>query len=404
MKEQALKGIKVVGFVTAGVGPLVTRSFAVNGASVVVVESNKRPNNMRVRGPFKDDKPGVNRSYFFACHNSDKYDMCLDLKHPRAKEVTRKLLSWADVFVDNWRPGVMESWNLSYEEARAIKPDIIMIGLTQQGQTGPHRKVSAYGYHLAGLGGFINQTGWPDRAPVSVGPYPDFIAPRFGTIALLAALDYRRRTGKGQYIDISQYENSLLFQIPTILDYTVNNRINSRNGNRSPYAAPHGAFRCKGNDKWCTIAVFKDSEWEAFCNVIGRPAWTQEPKFSSLAGRKEHEDELNQLVEKWTVDHTAEDVMMMMQEAGVPAGAVRNMGDIVEDCPQMEHRNFWKKLDHPEIGETTVFGNSYTLSKTPYRLERPSPCLGEHTEYVCREFLGISDEEFVDLIQDGVLN
>jgi benzylsuccinate CoA-transferase BbsF subunit len=403
MRKGALEGLNVVGFTTDGVGPLTTKFLATEGATVVVIESQKRPDGMRLRTPFKDNKPGMNRGYRFAVINSDKYDMCLDLKHPRASEVTEKLMKWADVVIDNFRPGVLESWNLSYEEVASIRPDIIMVRLSAQGQTGPNRMAAAYGPHLAGYNGFVTLTGWPDRGPVSIGAYTDIIAPRFGVIAVLAALDYRRRTGKGQHIDISQFEASMQFLTPAILDYEVNNRLQSRDGNKSPCAAPHGAYRCKGEDKWCAIEVFSDAEWQIFCRVIDMP-WTQHTKFSTFDGRKEYEDELNKLVENWTIQHSAEEVMMMMQQVGVASGVVRNMGDVVTEYSQLGDRHFWWEIEHPELEKITVFGTSYKLSATPYSVQRPAPCLGEHTQYICTNFLGMSDEEFINLYADGVFN
>jgi benzylsuccinate CoA-transferase BbsF subunit len=296
----------------------------------------------------------------------------------------------------------MDNWGLGYEDVKATNPGIIMIGLSYEGQTGPNRLAAGYGGSLAGYAGFVSITGWPDRAPVTVGAYPDIVSPRFGVAALLGALDYRRRTGKGQYIDRSEHEAAIQFLIPAILDYTVNKRIQTRDGNRSPYAAPHGVFQCKGDDKWCAIAVFTDTEWEAFCKVIGNPEWAQETKFSTLAGRKENEDELNELVEQWTVNRSDEEVMMIMQQGGVEAGVVRIGGDAIKNCPQLAHRNYWWTLEHPEIGNTMYAGNSFLLSKTPYQLQRPAPCFGEHTEYICTQLLGMSDEEFVDLFQNDV--
>lgn len=407
MQKQALNGLKVVGFVEAGVGPLTLKALATHGATVVVIESEKRPHMNRVSGPFKDDKPGLNRSYSFAFTNSDRYDMLLDLKHPRVNEVTRRLVSWADIFVDNWRPGVMENWGLSYEKVSEINPEIIMMGLSHEGHTGPHRTVAGAGAVLSGYCGMIHLTGWPDRPPVTLGArgiLPDLVSPRFGVIAALAALDYRKKTGKGQYIDISEYEVAIQFLTPSILENTVNKRVMNRDGNRCLYAAPHGVYRCKGDDRWCAIAVFSDSEWEVFCQVIGNPAWTQDIKFSTLSKRKENEDELNELVEEWTRNHAAEEVMMMMQQAGVGAGPVRGTGDIVENCPQLKYRNHWRKLEHSEMGETLYQGSPYILSKTPYQLQRPAPCFGEHTEYVCTEFLGMTDKEFIELYQEGVFS
>ena len=205
-----------------------------------------------------------------------------------------------------------------------------------------------------------------------------------------------------QFIDMAQTEVAVNMVGEHYLDYTMNKRIPKPVGNRSSYAAPHGCYQCKGDDEWCAIAVFTDSEFEAFCRVIGSPAWTRETKFSTLGGRIEHEDELNILVEEWTVNHTAEEIMVMMQQAGVEAGVVRTGGDIIKNCPQLEHRHYWWTLEHPEIGEADYGGNSFILSKTPYRLQRPAPCLGEHTHYICTELLGMSDEEFTKLFQEDV--
>ncbi|HVN98209.1 MAG TPA: CoA transferase [Syntrophorhabdaceae bacterium] len=398
----ALNGLKVVAFVTEGVGPLLTKSLATNGATVVLVESTKRPDGTRLRSPFKDNEPGMERSYRFAAANSDKYDITINLKHPRAREVTRRLIQSADAIIENFRPGVMEGFGLSYEAVRAINPSIVMMSLTSQGQTGPYRSMAGYGPHLAGYSGFTALAGWPDRWPVTVGPYTDMIAPHFGVVALLAALDYRRRTGEGQYIDLSQLEASLHFLSPAVLGYIANGMIQTRNGNKSPYAAPHGVYRCRGDDNWCAVAVFTDPEWKSFCGVIGNPQWTEREEFASLPARKENEAELDHLVEQWTLEHTAEEVMELLQRGRVAAGVVRNAGEIIENCPQLKHRHFFWKLEHPEIGVMNVFGSGYKLSRTPYRIARPAPRLGEHTEYVCTRFLKMRDDEFLTLFAEGV--
>lgn len=402
MQSQALRGLKIVGLVTAAAGPMLLRRLAMHGATVIHVESSRRPDITRTMTPFKDNRSGLNRSYRFAVNNQDQLDLCLDLKHPRAREITPRLVRWADVLVDNYRPGVLEKAGLGYEEARAINPDIIMISMSQQGQTGPDRAAAGYGPDLAGKAGFVWLTGWPDRSPVSLGAYPDYVSPRFGAAAVLAALHYRQKTGKGQYIDLSQYEASIHFLTPAMLDYAVNGRVKTRDGNKCDYAAPHAIYRCQGNDEWCAIAVYSEADWTNFCKIIGSPAWTGDAKFSSLAARKEHEDELNRLVEEWTTKNTPEEVMTLMQEGGVEAGAVRTVGDVILNCPQSAFRHYWQTTVHPEIGPITSDGCSYLLSKTPYQVQRPAPCLGEHTQYVCHDLLGVSDEEFVELEQSGV--
>jgi len=297
----------------------------------------------------------------------------------------------------------MKRMGLGYEELRKVKPDIIMLSSCMQGQTGPHANHPGFGYHLSALSGFIQIAGWPDRTPVGpVGPYVDFIAPRFTALIILAALDYQRHTGKGQYLDLAQYENGVHLIAPLILDYVVNRRVAGVMGNRSDYAAPHGAYRCRGEDRWCAIAVFTDEEWGGFCKVIGSSALTEEPKFSTFLARKETEDELDRLVEGWTIGHTAEEVMTLMQAVGVAAGVVETGEDVLDRDPQLKHRHSFWELDHPEIGKYRAAGPSFLLSKSPYKIRR-APLLGEHNEYALKKVLGMSDEEIAELIMEGVV-
>lgn len=230
----------------------------------------------------------------------------------------------------------------------------------------------------------------------------DFIAPRFNALAILAAFDYRRRTGKGQYIDVSQFENGVHFMAPLILDYEVNRRIAGRMGNRYPYAAPHGAYRCRGEDRWCAIAVFTDEEWQGFAKVIGSPAWTGDPRFSTLPARKENEEDLDKLVEEWAVNHPAEEVMRRMQAAGVSAGVLSNAKELLLHDPQLKHRRSFRQLDHPEIGKHFVHGPSFILSKSSYELRR-APLVGEHNEYTLKEIVGLSDDEITEMVIEGVI-
>ncbi len=404
MKIQPFEGLKIVGLVTAGVGPQVMRVFSQFGATAVRVESITKLDIGRVIAPYKDNVPGINRAGYMAVPNQNLYSLALDMNHPKSRQVVQRLINWADVVVENFRPGQLAKWKLSYDDIKKTKPDMIMLSLSQQGQTGPFRMMAGYGGHLQGLVGFVNLTGWPDRSPCLVDrSYPDQIGPHFGVSALIAALDYKRRTGKGQYIDISQYEACLQFLSPVLLDYTVNNRVQTRTGNRNDLAAPHGAYRCQGEDRWCAIVVSKDTEWKAFCRVIGSPPWAQEPRFNSLKARKENEDELNHLVEEWTIQHTAEDVMKMMQDAGVPAGLVRIASEVIENCPQLKHRHYFWYVQHPEMGKVINLRVGYLLSKTPAQIRTTAPCLGEHTEFVCKELLGIPEDEYVDLLVADVL-
>jgi len=402
MHKMVFEGVKVVDFGWVLAGPLVLKSLADYGATVICVESNKRPELLRTTTPYKDGVAGVNRSGYYAFYAPNKYSIGLDLTQPDGLEVAKKLVSWADIVADNHRPGWMEQVGLGYDELRKINPDIIMIQSSNQGLTGPHASYPGLGNHLNGLSGLVNFIGWPDQGPVSlIVAYTDYLAPLFALSALVAALDYRRRNGKGQLLDVSQFEIGLQLLVPSILNYSVNGVEDIRMGNSSPYAAPHGAYRCKGEDRWCAIAVFDDAEWDGFCRVIGNPSWTLDPKFTTLKCRKDYEEELNRLVEEWTVTHTAEEIMSLMQEAGVAAGVVQNAQDLYQD-PQMNARGYFWKMEHKEMGEFTHLGQPSILSKTPAEPQRPAPCLGEQAEYVCKELLGMPENDFDKLLLDGV--
>ena len=401
MDMKVFEGLKVVDFGWAIAGPLTLKYLADYGATVICVESPQRPDLLRISTPYKDGVAGVNRAGYFAYFAGNKYSIALDLNKASGIEVARKLVAWADVVADSHRPGVIEGWGLGYEELIKTKSDIIMIRSSNQGLTGPSASHPGLGNQINGLAGFINLVGWPDQEPISlIVAYTDYLAPHFAATALIGALDYRRKTGKGQLLDISQLEVGLQLIAPLLLNYMVNGQEAKAKGNSCDYAAPHGAYRCKGEDRWCAISVFTDAEWESFCKAIGEPTWTREPKFSTLGGRKEHEQELNKLVEEWTCNHEAEEVMKLLQEVGVAAGVVQNAKDLYHD-PQLKERDCFWVAEHNELGKFSHLGQPSRLSKTPAKLHRSAPCLGEHTEYICRELLGIAESQFDEYLVEG---
>jgi benzylsuccinate CoA-transferase BbsF subunit len=402
MSPPPLEGIKVADFTRFIAGPLVTKVLAGYGAQVVRIEGVGKIDGSRLSSPFKDHIQGGNRAGQFNQDNTGKLSVAINLTTPQGLEVAKKFVAWADIVVENFAGGSMERMGLGYEVLKKIRPDIIMLSSCMQGQTGPHYRHPGFGPHLAALSGFKYLTGWPDRRPMNLGPYTDFVAPLFSVTAILAALAYRRRTGKGQYIDMAQFENAVQFMSPHLLDYQVNGRIAERKGNHYPYAAPHNAYRCLGEDRWCAIAVFTEEQWPSFCKAIGDPAWSKKEKFATFMGRKENEDELDGLVEEWTCRQTAEDVMLILQKAGVAAGVLETARDLLENDAQLKHRRFFEPLDHPEIGKYYGYRSSFILSKAPYRLKR-APLLGEHNDYALKTFLGLTDDEISQLVIDGVL-
>ena len=400
-KGKALENAKVLDFSWAFAGPFIGAYLGDYGAQVIKVETHSRLDVTRVSSPYKDGITGVDRAGSFPVANSSKYGLTLDWKHPRAKEILHKLVNWADVVVENFGAGVMERQGLGYEALRKVKPDIIMLSSTIQGQTGPRRSFVGWGWNAVALTGIANLTGWPDRSPVgTIQAYPDSIVPWFGTVAVLSALDYRRRTGKGQHIDISQYETTAHFLAPLLLDYAANGHESTRTGNRCSFAAPHGVYRCKGDNRWCAITVFSDDEWQSLRRVLGSQVGLSDAKFSTFELRKSSEDELDRLVEAWTIDYSPEDVMTRLQQAGVAAGVVKSNKEVFED-PQLAARNYFQPVQHREIGQMLQQAWPVELSRSP-RESRPAPCLGEHNEYVCTKILGLSDAEFVDYLNAGV--
>jgi benzylsuccinate CoA-transferase BbsF subunit len=403
-RKQVFSGIRVVDFSWYAVGPQTAKNLGDHGAEVIRVESSVNPDGLRRVGPFKDGVSGLNRSGYFNNQNPNKYSITLNLTLPQAVEIARRLVARADVVIESFTPGVMENFGLGYEDLRKVKPDIIMVSASSQGRGGPHSHHSAYGHVQQALCGVNHLTGWPDGCPTGVhGPYTDYFVPHLCTTVMIAALEYRRRTGKGQYIELSQLEASIHCLETAILDYTVNSREQGRIGNQHPQASPHGAYRCKGEDRWCTIAVFTDEEWQSFCRVIKNPEWCHDTKFTTLAGRLDNAEELDRLLEEWTLKYKAEQVMKLMQAARVAAGVAQTSKDLHAD-PQLQHRNHYWVLAHPETGPATYDSMAYKLSKTPGQARMPAPCLGEHNAYLCTELLGMPDEEFVGLMGEGVFD
>jgi len=403
MEKDVFRGIKIVSFAWAVVGPLTMKYFADYGATVIRIESSTYPDANRLNAPMKDGKSGFNRSGYYNYYNSNLMSMTLNMSHPKASHIIKRLVARADVVMENFATGVMEKWGLGYEALKEIKPDIIMLRQSGFGTPGPYAKLPAFGMTLAGITGIPNFIGWPDSSPLPIGvaAYTDYICPRFASAALIAALDYRKKTGKGQCLNLSQFETSLYFILPAILDRDANNREPVRTGNACSYASPHNVYRCQGDDRWCAIAVVTEEQWKSFCCVIGNDNLAHDERFATLLARKRNEEELDTIINTWTANLTAEDVMEKMQDAGVPAGVVQNAGDVYRD-PQLNNREAFWRLVHPEIGLSTHLGQPFRLSATPAQGRTPSPCLGEHTEMVCHDFLNMSDEEFIQLANEGV--
>jgi benzylsuccinate CoA-transferase BbsF subunit len=296
----------------------------------------------------------------------------------------------------------MRKWGLYYDDLVQMKPDIIAVSASQQGHTGPHADYLGFGYNLQALSGINHLTGYPDGYPLGTSVnYPDFVIPMFVASVIMSALLYRRRTGQGQHIDLSQYQAMAALLGPALMDYMVHGRVACRMGGRSATAAPHGVYQCQGEDRWCVIAVYNDTEWTALCRVMGEPAWAHEVRFQTSSGRLQHVDDLDRLLTTWTLQHPPEAIMHHLQKAGVAAGVVQNAHDLLEVDPQLRHRGHYHVLDHPVTGPTLYMGPAFALSATPALL-RPAPCLGQHNAYVYGQLLGMSEADIAHYTQEKV--
>ena len=405
MPIKPLDGIKVLDFCWVAVGPMTTKYLAEHGATVIRVESSKRPETLRRAAPFPDGVSGINRSGYFANYNANKYGVTIDMGHPRARDLVLRLAAWADLVTENFTPGTMERWQLGYQDLKEVNPGIVMFSTSMLGRGGPMENQPGFGPVLSSLAGLTHITGWPDRDPVNpYGAYTDFIGPRFAVAAILAALDYRRRTGEGTHLDMSQLEASLHFSAPYLLDRAVNGREQGRRGNRDPDAAPNGAYPCLGDDRWIAISCQSDREWQTLSRLMAPEGGNVDhpDSFSTLAGRKSMEDELDRMVAEWTKEQDASALMHTLQEAGVPAGVVNDCRDLFED-PQLSHRQHFTFLDHPEIGRYGSDRAEFNLSKSPGSLDTAAPLLGQHTEYALKELIGLTGQEYRSFEEDGVL-
>jgi len=387
-------------------GPLATRYFADHGATVIRIESRRRPDFLRTLRLTPDTPGGVDGAHHFAVLNAGKLSVALDLSRPEGVAVARRLALWADAVSESFAPGAMARWGLDYAALVRDRPDLVMISTCLNGQTGPERRYPGFGGQGSALAGFNHLTGWPDREPVGpFGTITDSLSPRFAALLLAAALLHRRRTGQGQHIDLSQVEAGIVCLTESIITYTGNGEVLGRIGNRARHAAPHGVFRCadeEERERWVAIAVHDDDDWRRLVGVLGEPAWTTDPDLATAARRLARVDEIEERLGAWTRGRTASTVAELLQGAGVDAAPVADFGDLQQD-PQLAHRDHFHMVEHPVLGRHPVEGDALRFSAMAPRVDAPAPRLGEHTEHVLRDLLGMRAEELTRLSDAGVL-
>ena len=399
----ALEGIRVLDFTWVVAGPFATRMLADLGAEVIKVQSQVTSRGFDSNG-----------AAAFSTFNRNKFGVVLNMRKPEAVEIARRLAAVSDVVVDNFSARVMKSWGMDYESLKALNPGIICVSMSGPGHSGPWRDYVSYGPTLQALSGMTHLMGFPGRAPQGFGySYADHAGGVTGAVAILAALEHRANTGEGQWVDLGQLEAMTALIGPAFLDYAVNGDVAQPKGNllQSRPCGPYGAYRCKDDvsgklpatDRWIAIGVTNDHEWNAFVNAIGAPAWTSDPKFATQESRYTNAEDLDRLVETWTLDKDPYEAMSILTTAGVPAGVVQNADDLVNHDPQLRHLHYWWEAERSNMAPNHFDAYPARLSETPAHLWGPAPWLGEHTERIFVDLLGMKPDEIKQLQDQEVI-
>lgn len=397
-----LAGVRIADFSWVGAGPRATKDLADYGATVIKVESRQRLDLGRVSPPFRNGVQHPDGSAFFAISNTSKRSVTINLADPKGVAVAKQLIAWSDVVVENFGKGYMERIGLSYDTLQRIRPGIIQVSVSVAGRTGPNANLRGYGNSAAALSGLAALSGWPDRAPhMPPFAYGDVVAPIFATIAVLAALEHRRQTGRGQHVDVSQVEPL----VHVLADRFVERQLSGeahKPGNRSKAMAPHGMYPCRGDDQWCAIAVRSDAEWVRLCEAMNSRRSASDPRFSSLAARKVNEDELDRLMAGWTAAQDKHELANFLATLGIAAEAVQNGREVFAD-PELAAAGHYFRTPHAVLGECEMPGPPVRFSQSEVSVG-PSPLLGEHNREVFVDLLGLSEQEVADLIASGALS
>jgi crotonobetainyl-CoA:carnitine CoA-transferase CaiB-like acyl-CoA transferase len=405
MPDLPLAGTRVMDFGQMWAGPHLSQWLAVMGAEVIKVETHVRLDFMRMVGiPPGFERNNFNAGTAFASLNYGKKSITLNMNESRAQELARKLIKISDIVTENFGGAILERWGLSYEAMKKIKPDIIYYAGSGYGRSGPHRARPSYAEIVEAYDGSTYLNGYPGGGPATVGvsPWTDATQAMHGAFAIMAALYHRDQTGEGQYIDGAMIEGSSNFLGEMVMGYTMNGALGERTGNRDKFMAPHGCYRCQGNDEWVAIAVDGQEEWAAFIKTMGSPEWAERAEFKDERSRRQNQDELDRLIEEWTRQHRQYEVMELLQKAGVAAGASLNIKDLVSD-PQLKARRFFIETEHPVLGNITLAGLPWRPEGRQKGNYSYPPLLGEHNDYVFGELLGLSVEEIARLKEEKVI-
>ena len=399
--DAPLAGVKILDFMWALAGPGATRILADWGAIVIRLESSSKVCVGRTLHPFMDGEESQEKSAIFHTVNAGKRMLTLNLTSPEGIEVARDLVRWADVVTESFSPRAMKAFGLDYDSLKAINPDIIMLSTCLMGQTGPLSMFAGYGNLAAAIAGFYSTTGWPDREPAGpFGAYTDYIAPRYNAIAVLAALEHKRRTGEGQHIDLAQAEAALHFLSPALLDCAANGRVQTGMGNRDLNMAPNGAYPVSGEDSFIAIACETDDQWQALCGLV--PGLEATDDLAQVSQRLARQDELDALIAEFTREQEGPALEQTLQSAGVPAALVQNSPELVAD-PQLEHHEHLLEVPHQEGGHTVIESTRIHMSRSGPVVDTSAPTFNRDMMFALNDVLGYDDERIGELLVSGAL-
>jgi benzylsuccinate CoA-transferase BbsF subunit len=405
---RVLEGVNVLDLTWFGAGPIAVRTLAGLGADVVRVETESRPDGLRIGGPRPVGTTNLNLSGYYNNFNADKRSITINLRKPEGHELGMQLVRWADVMMTNMTARAIRNIGMTWEEVRAANPGIIALYQPMQGMTGPHSEFGGFGAVLSTLCGSNYLAGYEENDPSGVGTnYPDYVVnPIHAATAILSALYHRRKTGDGQLIDMSQLESSVAAMSGPLFAEMNGGPSHERRGNRHAMFAPHGAFELEEDpndpDRWIAIACTDEDEWLSLTEACGHPEWAADNRFATQAARKNNEDALEQLLSQWAAGQTGQAALNLLQGAGVPAGLVLRASDTLADR-HLTERGYFVYLDHVEAGRRAYDGSGFHMSATPLEPRNAAPMLGEHTFEVATEILGISADRIAELVESQVL-
>jgi benzylsuccinate CoA-transferase BbsF subunit len=401
MARYPLEGYRAVDFSWVWAGPLLGMILADMGAEVIKVETNKRLDSARLT-PGRSTV-GPETDFVFHSMNRNKLGITVDMSVPKGAALIKELIKISDVALENFSPKGLRNLGLEYEVLRQVNPRLVMISLPAAGQYGPLSSIVTYAPSLGALCGYSSLIGYPgERVLGEQTPYLDVNSAIHGAFAVLAALYYREKTGRGQYIDMAQIEVGASIIGEAFMDYFMNGRVMGTRGNRSQTMVPHNSYPCRGDDKWVSIAVRGEEEWRSFREAIGDPPWAKERRFSDGFSRLRNQEELDGLIAAWTLGFTYYEVMDVLQRAGVAAAPCLDLTERFSD-PHFAERGIHLQVEHSATGTDIIAGIPFKLSRTPCEVRWPAPMIGQHNEYVFGKLLSKSKEEIAQLVEEKVI-